>query len=71
MWDDLIGRQGRARGILAGAGALYQGQDARFSAASPRRLAEASLDLSLNGDGYQVLLAFNWQHLDIGDGTPS
>lgn len=71
VWDDLIGRRGRAQGILVGIGALYQGQGAPFSVDSPKRLGEISLDLSFNGDGYQILFALNWQHLEIGDGTPS
>ncbi|MCL7966641.1 MAG: OprO/OprP family phosphate-selective porin [marine benthic group bacterium] len=58
VWDDLIGRRGRPFSILIGIAPAYlvrTGEDLRFGDEH-----QLNLDLSLNGDGYQVLVAGSW-----------
>ena len=65
VWDDLIGRRGRSRGVLFGLGTLVQGRaNANFPATAPKFGATITTDLSFNGDGYQTMAAFTWQHIE-------
>lgn len=56
VWDDLVGRRGRAEGVLLGLGGAYQG-DWSDSGTKPENAVQALGDVSFNGDGYQALLA--------------
>jgi hypothetical protein len=61
VWDDLIGRKGRSQGILLGLGAGYQSEKEQSIL---DRVAQLNADISINGDGYQAMLAASLtQHL--------
>lgn len=65
IWDDLIGRRGRSNGTLFGIGGIVQGRrDADVPNTAPKFGTTVTADLSFNGDGYQTLAAFTWQHVD-------
>lgn len=65
VWDDLVGRRGRSRGILLGLAAGYQEADASGTADDG---AQVTGDLSLNGDGYQVMAAISYTWHDPSTG---
>ena len=53
IWDDIVGRRGRSKGILLGlAGVQQPGENESGSGKS----AQLNVDLSFNGDGYQVMI---------------
>ena len=56
MWDDLVGRRGRPRGILLGlsGGFWFEGDASAFDSG-----AQLNADISFNGDGYQAMAAVN------------
>jgi len=65
VWDDLIGRRGRSNGALFALAGIVQGRgDADFPDTAPKFGTTITADVSLNGDGYQTLAAFTWQHVD-------
>ena len=65
VWDDLIGRRGRSSGVLLGLAGIVQGRDdPDYPSTAPHFGATLTSDLSFNGDGYQTLAAFTWQHVD-------
>lgn len=59
VWDDLIGRRGRPRGMLLGIGAGYE--DKKSDPMPDPTMIESggqlNLDLSFNGNGYQAMVA--------------
>ena len=57
VWDDLVGRPGRAHGILLGTSAAYQYRAQEPMVMEIRSAAQANVDLSFNGDGYQAMVA--------------
>ena len=54
VWDDLIGRKGRSQGVLLGLGAGYQSEKDQSVL---DRVAQLNADISINGNGYQAMLA--------------
>ena len=57
IWDDLVGRRGRSKDILFGAAVNYL----RHTVGQLKNHAtQINLDVTLNGDGYQVLMAGVW-----------
>jgi hypothetical protein len=57
VWDDMVGRRGRAQGILLG---LAGGFEKRDDVGDPDAIDSGALlnaDLSFNGDGYQAMVA--------------
>lgn len=61
IWDDIIGRRGRSKGILLGlAGVLQPGENESGTGKS----AQLNVDLSFNGDGYQAMLAASLTRLE-------
>jgi hypothetical protein len=57
VWDDLVGRRGRARGMLLGLAGGYQvDEDSSAFAGS----AQLNADFSFNGNGYQAMVAGSW-----------
>ena len=70
VWNDLIGRRGRERGILFGIAGGYQDVDSD-SSSDPATFdsgAQLNVDLSFNGDGYQAMVAgsVTWSNPDSG-----
>lgn len=66
VWDDMIGRRGRPFGVLVGLGPGYLVRERRDM--EVRRQGQVNLDLSVNGDGYQAMLAGSWTRSDpVGD----
>lgn len=57
MWDDQVGRRGRARGILLGLASGYQAQD---DTSGFDQGAQLNADISFNGSGYQAMIAGSW-----------
>ena len=58
VWNDLIGRRGRPFGVLVGFAPGYlirAGNDVEF-----RSESQVNLDVSINGNGYQALIAGSW-----------
>ena len=66
VWDDLIGRRGLPFGVLLGftAGHMRNGErDSGFE----EDTTQLGMDLSVNGDGYQVVLAGTWNNVSATD----
>lgn len=62
IWDDLVGRMGRERGILLGlAGAYQRDWKDSSSGTSTEKSTQLIADISFNGDGYQALVSGTWQ----------
>ncbi len=57
IWDDLVGRRGRTKDILFGTAVNYLKQTV---GQLKNRAAQVNLDVTFNGDGYQVLVAGVW-----------
>ncbi len=57
IWDDLVGRRGRQKDVLFGASANYLEQKVGLS---KDRAFQMNMDVTFNGNGYQVLLAGVW-----------
>lgn len=57
VWNDLVGRRGRPRGILLGLGGGYQSQN---DTSGFDRSAQLLADVSFNGNGYQAMIAGSW-----------
>ena len=64
VWDDLIGRRGRPRGILLGLAGGYQFEE---DASELENSAQLNADISFNGDGYQAMAAGTWTWRDPRD----
>jgi len=72
IWDDLIGRRGREAGALFGLAALFQGRgDPDYPDTAPKFGTTITADVSLNGDGFQTMAAFTWQHVNPDSGVAS
>lgn len=56
VWDDVVGRPGRADGVLLGLSGGYQTSKQDVEG-DRREGAQVNADLSFNGDGYHALLA--------------
>jgi hypothetical protein len=71
VWDDLIGRRGRARGMLLGIAGGYEdkGSDPMSDPTAIDSGTQLNLDLSFNGDGYQAMVAgsITWREPQTGD----
>jgi len=67
VWDDLIGRRGRASGILLGVSGAYQARDKETPAY--RHSAQLNMDLGFNGDGYNLFFAGSWTTREAQSGT--
>ncbi|MEN8148842.1 MAG: porin [Planctomycetota bacterium] len=62
VWDDLVGRPGRADGSMLGVGFLYQ-----YRSNDPLLVENAmqlNVDYSMNGDGWQGMVAVSMTWLD-------
>ena len=66
VWDDLVGRRGRADGWLFGVAGGYQLR--LKDSPKPDHGAEVIADLSVNGDGYQAMIAGTWAAIDPDGG---
>jgi hypothetical protein len=68
VWDDLIGRRGRPRGMLLGIGGGYEEKEPD-PATTIDSGAQLNLDLSFNGNGYQAMVAgsMTWREPQVGD----
>jgi hypothetical protein len=67
VWDDLVGRRGRASGILLGMSGAYQVRDKTSTAY--RDAAQLNLDVGFNGDGYNLFFAGSWTTREAQGGT--
>jgi hypothetical protein len=65
VWDDLVGRRGRPKGILVGLAGGYQVEQ---DSSAFDRVAQFNADVSFNGDGYQAMAAGSWTWHDPGAG---
>lgn len=61
IWDDIIGRRGRSKGILLGLAGVQQPGDNESGTGKSTQL---NVDLSFNGDGYQAMLAASLTRLE-------
>jgi hypothetical protein len=61
VWDDLVGRRGRPRGVLLGLAGGYQVEE---DASAFDRSAQLNADISFNGDGYHAMVAGSWTWRD-------
>jgi len=57
VWDDLMGRRARPRGVLLGLSSGYQVED---DATAFDQSAQLNADISFNGNGYQAMVAGSW-----------
>jgi Phosphate-selective porin O and P len=62
VWDDLIGRPGRAQGWMLGMGALFESARAG-TVGTPEKGSLITADLSGNGDGWQTLVYASWRYI--------
>jgi hypothetical protein len=67
VWDDLIGGRGRAFGVLLGISPGVMVRDSEIPGLS-ETATQVNADVSVNGDGYNVLLAGVWTKHDFKDG---
>ena len=66
VWEYVVGRRGRARGILLGlAGGYHVEEDASVFDS----VAQINADVSFNGDGYQAMVAGSWTRRDPDAGS--
>ena len=56
VWDDQVGRRGRSRVMMLGLSGGYQGKRVEVTEGA-KQAGQVNLDLSFNGDGYQIVLA--------------
>jgi hypothetical protein len=61
VWDDVVGRRGRPRGILLGLSGGYQFEE---DTSAFENSAQLNADISFNGDGYQAMAAGSWTWRD-------
>jgi len=59
VWNDQVGRVGRSQGTLLGLAAGYQSENSQSSYNNTTQLIA---DISLNGSGYQLMLAASLNH---------
>ena len=69
IWNDMVGRRGRARGMMLGLSGLYQSKQTNISNENSA-LTQANLDFSINGSGYQAVLAGSGTWTDPINGAP-
>lgn len=67
VWDDLVGRRGRAQGVLLGLAGSYQ-YDNKDNGNQPDNSSEVIADVSFNGNGYQAMLSGTWLWVDPKNG---
>jgi hypothetical protein len=65
----MVGRRGRAKGMLLGLGGLYQSKRTNISNENSA-LSQINVDFSINGSGYQALLAGSGSWADPISGEP-
>jgi hypothetical protein len=63
VWEDVVGRPGRPRALLLGLSGGYQTKVAE-AIEQPDAAGQINADLSLNGDGYQVMFAGSGTWID-------
>lgn len=56
VWDDMVGRRGRAKVMMLGLSGAYQWKQTDISTQA-KSGGQFNLDLNFNGDGYQVVFA--------------
>jgi hypothetical protein len=61
VWDDLIGAPGLPFGIMVGISPGYMVVDSE-TPGQDEKVGQLNADVSINGDGYQVVLAGVWAH---------
>jgi hypothetical protein len=66
VWDDLVGRRGRPRGVLLGLSGGYQIEE---DASALNTSAQLNADISFNGNGYQAMLAASVTRHEPKSGT--
>lgn len=66
VWDDVVGRRGRPRGILVGLAGGYQVEK---DSSAFDQVTQLNADVSFNGDGYQAMVAGSWTWRDPGAGS--
>ncbi len=69
VWDDLIGAPGLPFGIMVGISPGYMVRDSE-TPGQDENIGQLNADVSINGDGYQVMLAGVWAH-HSPQGSPS
>jgi hypothetical protein len=69
VWDDLIGAPGLPFGVMLGFSPGYMVLDSDTPGES-ENITQMNADLSINGDGYNILLAGVWNHRSP-EGAPS
>ena len=62
VWDDLVGRPGRAHAWMLGMGGIYQAARAGTMNV-PEKGALITADMSGNGDGWQTLVYATWRYI--------
>jgi hypothetical protein len=67
VWRDVVGRPGRAKAMMLGLSGAFQAKRTNVSILNDGG-AQFNLDLSFNGDGYQVVLAGSTTWVDPVDG---
>jgi hypothetical protein len=70
VWDDLIGGPGQPFVVMVGVSPGYMVRNSNTSGQSEDQ-AQLNVDLNVNGDGYQVVLAGVWAGHYPKDGSPS
>ena len=63
VWNDMVGRPGRAQVTMLGLSGAYQSKQSKGSEENNAG-AQVNLDLNVNGDGYQVVVAGSATWLD-------
>ena len=68
VWDDLIGGRGKPFGVLVGISPGFLVRDSEITGQS-ETAAQMNADVSVNGDGYNVILAGVWTRYSPEDST--
>ena len=65
-FNDLVGRKGRALGVLLGVGSGYTIAGLKAPAGTPQHSGQVTVDLSVGGDGFQAMAygIWNWEAVD-------
>jgi hypothetical protein len=71
VFNDLVGRKGRSLGVLLGVGSAYAVTGPNAAVATPRHQGQVTVDLSVGGDGFQVMAygMWNWQAVGTAQST--
>jgi len=66
VFNDLVGRRGRAFGILLGVGSGYQISGPNAPPGDPKHSGQVTVDLSVGGNGFQALAYGTWSWAAVG-----